>query len=167
MVATVEAKAAGREKGPRNSASDRISLDVMWQRSYPTAERSDLLSPSTTTSSLVLGDDDNNKNDNNNDSPYSAHGQVIGQHHNNTLLNTLMYDIEFPNGDVRKYAANIIAVNLSAQVDREGFHTNVLEAIMDHKRDRTAVPMSRKYFKTNQGRQTQRKTTVGWALQIK
>ena len=42
---------------------------------------------------------------------------MIGQHHKNPLLNTLMYDIEFPNGDVRKYAANIIAVNLLAQVD--------------------------------------------------
>ena len=68
---------------------------------------------------------------------------------------------------MRKYAANIIAVNLLAQVDPEGFHTNVLEEILYHKRDGTAVPMSGKYFKTNQGRQTQRKTTVLWALQIK
>ena len=95
------------------------------------------------------------------------YGQVIEQHHKNTLFNTLMYDIEFPNGDVRKYSDNIIAVNLLAQVNLEGFHTNVLEAILDHKRDGTAVPMSGKYFKTKQGRQTQRKTTMGWALQIK
>ena len=43
--------------------------------------------------------------------------QVVGQHHKNPLLNTLMYDIELPNGDVIKYAANIIAVNLLAQVN--------------------------------------------------
>ena len=78
-----------------------------------------------------------------------------------------MYDIEFSNGDVRKYAANITAVNLLAQVHPEGFHINVLEAILDHKRDGMAVPMSGKYFKTKQGRQTQRNTTVGLALQIK
>ena len=52
-------------------------------------------------------------------------GQVSGQHRTNPLLNTLMYDIEFPNGDVRKYAANSIALNLLAQVYPEGFHTNV------------------------------------------
>ena len=92
---------------------------------------------------------------------------MIGQHHKNILVNTLVYDIEFPNCDVRKYAANIIAVNLLAQVDPEGFCTNAFEEILDHKRDGTAVPMSGKYFKTKQGRQTQRKTTVGWALQIK
>ena len=68
---------------------------------------------------------------------------------------------------MKKYSANIIAENLLAQVDPEGIHTNVLEAIMDHKRDGTAVPMSGKYFKTKQGKRTQRKTTVGWALQIK
>ena len=94
-------------------------------------------------------------------------GKFIGQLHKNPLFNTLIYDIEFPNGDVRKYAANIIAVNLLAQVDPEGYHTNVLEEILDHKRNGTAVPMSGKYFKTKQGIQTQRKTTMGWALQIK
>ena len=82
-------------------------------------------------------------------------GQVIGQHHKNPMLNTFMYDIEFPNGDVRKHATNMIAVNCLAQVDPEGYHTNVLEAILDQKRNGTAVPMSGKYFKTKQGRQTQ------------
>ena len=92
------------------------------------------------------------------------YGQVIGQHHKNPLLNTFIYDIEFPNGDVIKYAANIIAINLLAQVDPGCYHTKVLGAILDHKHDGTAVPMSGKYFKTKQGRQTQRKTTLGWAL---
>ena len=77
---------------------------------------------------------------------------MIGQHHKNHLVNMLMHDIEFPNGDVINYAANIIAVNLLAQVDPEGFHTNVLEEILYHKRDGTAVPMSGKYFKSKQGR---------------
>ena len=92
---------------------------------------------------------------------------MVGQHHKNPLLNTLVYDIQFPNGDVSKYSANIIALNFLAQVDPEGYHANVLEAILDHKRDGTAVPMSGKYFKTKQGRQTQRNTTVVWELQIK
>ena len=92
---------------------------------------------------------------------------MIGQHNRNRLFNKVMYDIELPNGDLRKYSANIIAVNLLAQIDPEGFHTNVLEAILDHKSDGTVVPMSRKYFKTKQGRQTQCKNTVGWELQIK
>ena len=68
---------------------------------------------------------------------------------------------------MRKYAADIIALNLLAQVDPEGYQTNVLKAILYHNHYGTAVPMSGKYLKTKQGRQTQRKTTVGWSLQIK
>ena len=35
-------------------------------------------------------------------------GQVIGAHNKNPLLNTLVYDVEFPDGDVNKYATNLI-----------------------------------------------------------
>ena len=44
-------------------------------------------------------------------------GQVIGTHNENPLLNTLVYDVKFPYGDVKKYAANLIAKNVLPQVD--------------------------------------------------
>ena len=69
-------------------------------------------------------------------------------HSYNPLLITLVYDVEFPDGDVKKYAANLIAENLLSQVDPDGFHTNFLEAILDHNRYGNAVPMSDKDFKT-------------------
>ena len=34
-------------------------------------------------------------------------GQVIGAHNKNPLLNTLVYNVEFPDVDVKKYAANL------------------------------------------------------------
>ena len=94
-------------------------------------------------------------------------GQAIGAHSDDPLLRALVYDVEFPDGDVKKYAANIIADNLLYQVDPYGFHTNVFKAILDHKQDGTAVTMSEKCFNKNQGRQNQRQTTAGWAFQIK
>ena len=42
-----------------------------------------------------------------------------------------------------------------------------MEAILDHKRDGTAVPMADKFFNTKQGKLTQRHTTVGWSFLIK
>ena len=36
-------------------------------------------------------------------------GQVIGVHNDNPLLKLLVYAVEFPDGDVKKYAANLIA----------------------------------------------------------
>ena len=75
-------------------------------------------------------------------------GQVIGAHNDNPLLNTLVYDVEFPDGDVKKYAANLISENVLSQVDPNGYYKNTMEAILDHKRDGTAVTMADKFFKT-------------------
>ena len=36
-------------------------------------------------------------------------GNVVGSHNENHFLNTMVYDVEFPDGAVREYAANIIA----------------------------------------------------------
>ena len=68
--------------------------------------------------------------------------QAIGVHSDNPLMITLVYNVEFSDGDVNKYAANLIAENLLSQVNPDGFHTNVLEAILDHKRDETAMTIS-------------------------
>ena len=94
-------------------------------------------------------------------------GQVIGAHNDNPLLNTLVYDVKFPDGDVKKYAANLIAENVLSQVDPNGYYTNTMEVILDNKRDGTAVRMADKLFKTKQGKPTQRHKTVGWSFLIK
>ena len=94
-------------------------------------------------------------------------GQVIGVHNENPLLNTLVYDVEFSDGDVKKYAAKLIAENVLSQVDPNCYYTNTMEAILDHKRDGTSVRMADKFFKTKQGKLTQRHTMVGWLLLIK
>ena len=94
-------------------------------------------------------------------------GQVIGAHNENPLLNTLVYNVEFPDGDVKKYAAKLIAENVLSQVDPNCYYTNTMEAILDHKRDGTAVPIADKFFKTKQGKLTQRHTLVGWLFLIK
>ena len=68
---------------------------------------------------------------------------------------------------MKKYAANLISENVLSQVDPNGYYTNTMEAILDHKRDGIAVRMADKFFKTKQGKPTQRHTTVGWSFLIK
>ena len=46
---------------------------------------------------------------------------TIGNHAVNLLLNALIYDVEFPDEVVRRYAANMIAENVLAQCDADGF----------------------------------------------
>ena len=57
------------------------------------------------------------------------------------MLNTLSYNVEFSDGEVREYSANIIAENMYAQVDAQGFHHNLLEAILDFKKDSQALDL--------------------------
>ena len=59
-------------------------------------------------------------------------GQVTGTYDNNPFLNSIIYYVEFPDGQVKEYAANIIAENMLTQVDSDGMSTSLMEAIVDH-----------------------------------
>ena len=41
----------------------------------------------------------------------------MGKNSDNPILNTLMYDVELPDGTIRLYTANVIADNIYAQID--------------------------------------------------
>ena len=98
---------------------------------------------------------------------FDKNGTTIGNHAVNPLLNTLLCDVEFPDGSVRIYASNSIAENVLAQCDADGFYTNVMATVLDHKRDGTSVPMLEKYFTTKHGKRTMRQSTKGWSFHIK
>ena len=59
-------------------------------------------------------------------------GQVTGTYDSNRCLNSIIYDVEFPDGQVKKYAANIIAEKMLTQVDSDGMSTTLIEAIVDN-----------------------------------
>ena len=95
-------------------------------------------------------------------------GQVTGTYDNNPFLNSIIYDVEFPDGQVKEYAANIIAENMLTQVDSDSMSTTLMEAIVDHRRDdEKALQHHDKYVHTKNGRRHLRKTTKGWELLIK
>ena len=48
-------------------------------------------------------------------------GKVTGTYDDNPILNTVLYDVEFPDGQDREYAANVIAENMLTQVDSDSF----------------------------------------------
>ena len=95
-------------------------------------------------------------------------GQVTGTYDNNPYLNSIIYDVKFPDGQVKEYAANIIAENMLTQVDSDGMSTTLMEAIVDRRRDQSkALHHQDKYVQTKNGRHHLRKTTKGWELLIK
>ena len=77
--------------------------------------------------------------------------RVIGNPNDNPLLNTLMYDVEFHDGNIKKYAANIIAENVLVNCDSEGHYSNLISCIISHKTDGSAVSSEDGYIKSKNG----------------
>lgn len=77
----------------------------------------------------------------------NAEGNLIGTQHANPIMDTRIYDVQFPDGHVEAYSANAIAENIYAQVDVDGQRFVLLDEIMDHRKDNSAVKMDDKYIK--------------------
>ena len=96
-----------------------------------------------------------------------ADGNTIGTFDNNPILNSIVYDVEFPDGAIKQYAANTIAENMYSQLDSDGYSKTILESIIDYKVDDSAVTKDDMYVITQSGQRRLRMTTVGWKLLIK
>jgi hypothetical protein len=79
----------------------------------------------------------------------------------------MLYDVEFPDGIVKQYGANIIAQNILEQVEDDGYFTVKLKQILDHRREGNAVSKEQRYVTTRNGQQKLRQSTVGWKFLVK
>ena len=53
------------------------------------------------------------------------HGKLIGTYDDNPLLNSHIYEVEFPDREIKEFAANILADNCLYQVDTNGHHSQL------------------------------------------
>ncbi|MGH7954979.1 MAG: hypothetical protein ACREOZ_03375 [Gloeomargaritales cyanobacterium] len=90
----------------------------------------------------------------------------IGRHNRNPILDTRIYNVEFPDGHVQEFAANVIAESLYSQVDDEGNQYMIMQEIIDHEKDKTAVDKDDMWIRSANGTKRKRTTTKGWALTI-
>jgi hypothetical protein len=93
-------------------------------------------------------------------------GRPIGTAHDNPLLDSRRYEVEYVDGNVEELTANIIAENLIAQVDDEGRRQMMFEEIIDHRTTPEAVPKSQGTYVNQYGVRRQKLTTRGWELLI-
>ena len=92
-------------------------------------------------------------------------GNSIGKHHPDMSLNRTMYEVQFNDGHIESYTANLIAKNIYEQLDDEGNKFKLIKEIIEHKQDNTVIPKEAGTF-TFKGRTHQKKTTRGWSLCI-
>ena len=90
-------------------------------------------------------------------------GEMKGVASTNPILDTRTYDVEFPNGEVSEYSANVIAENMFAQCDMEGNQFAMLSSLVDHKKDGHAVEVADGFVQRGNNRH-RRITTKGWKI---
>ena len=97
-----------------------------------------------------------------------AQGNPIGESNANPILDSRIYELEFPDGRTEEYAVNVLAENLLNQADQDGWDTGLIDEIIDARKDpEIAVPMSEGTFETSTGQRRAVITTKGWDIQIK
>jgi hypothetical protein len=74
--------------------------------------------------------------------------------------------VEFQDGTVQEYAANLIAEAIFAQVDDEGRQFALIDSIIDHQKDGTAVSRDDMYVQHAGNNRHMRRTTKGWKLLV-
>jgi hypothetical protein len=66
-------------------------------------------------------------------------GRAKGSYNSNPMLNTRVYEVMFPDGELRRYSANVIAENMHSQVDSEGYQYQLLDEIVAHRSNRGGI----------------------------
>ena len=74
--------------------------------------------------------------------------------------------MEFPDGKVSAYTANIIAEHMVMQCDPAGNQLLLMDEIIDHKKDGSALQPVDKWVYRH-GKRHLRKSTKGWALCVR
>jgi hypothetical protein len=95
-----------------------------------------------------------------------ADGNPIGWCNANPILDTQEYKVQFPDGATDVFTANIIAENMYSQVDSKGYSHSIMDEIVDHEKDGTAVSKDDGIETTKDGLQQPKRMTRGWKLLI-
>ena len=96
-----------------------------------------------------------------------AEGKPVGTAHNNPLLDSREYEIEYIDGRIETMTANLIAENLLAQVDDEGHRHLLIDEIEDHKALPEAIPKDQGTYVAASGLPKPKRTTRGWILLVR
>ena len=80
------------------------------------------------------------------------------------MLNFIIYEADLPDVTNREYDINFISENMLTQVDRYGYTLNLMEGIINYKKDKTAVSKEDMYVVTKCEIKLLIKTSVGWKI---
>ena len=91
-------------------------------------------------------------------------GNVVDRAHDNPILDTRKYVVEFEGGEEAELTANVIAESMYAQCDPDGNLYVMFDSIVDYRKSTTALCKADQTAVRQDGRTFMRRSTKGWQL---
>jgi hypothetical protein len=89
-------------------------------------------------------------------------GEPVSHAHANPFFDTRKYEVEITDRTIERYAMNVISDNMYAQVDNKGNMFQLLDEIMDHKKDDTVIDIANGTVTSASGNVKPKIMTQGW-----
>ena len=93
-----------------------------------------------------------------------ANGLPIRTAHDNPLLDTRLYEVEYLDGHKDALTANTIAQNMFAEIDEDGNRHVLLDSIIDIRCDGSEIKQQDAFITSKNGGKRRRQTTQGWGI---
>ena len=143
---------------PESTQSEKTVDDFPDREEFDAYIGAQVVLPSKDGESLVLTKVASRKRD--------SDGKVTGKSNVNPILDTRVYQVEYPDGAVAEYSANVIAENILSQVDGDGHNFSYLCEILGHRSTDEAIMKEHGHVRTKSGVKPII-TTKGWELYVK
>jgi hypothetical protein len=151
-------ESADSDTTPSSSNNDKTVDDFPDRDEFDAYLGAQVVLPSKNGESIVLTKVTNRKRD--------SDGKLIGEGNSNPILDTRIYEVQYPDGAVAEYSANIIAENILSQVDSDGYGYSYLSEILGHRSTDEAITKECGYINTKSGRKPII-TTKGWEIYVR
>ena len=86
---------------------------------------------------------------------WDSAGKLFGKANSHPILDTRIYQVELPDGNMAEYSANVIAENMFSQCDASGNQFILMDTIVDHNMDGHAVKKTNMYKQSSRGSHNQ------------
>ena len=97
----------------------------------------------------------------------TSDNQQIETFDDNPMMNSIIYDVEFPDGVVKEYPANFIAENIYQNVDINRSEELSLYCIIDHSKSEDDVSKDDRYVITKNGNRRLRRNNIVWEVLVR
>ena len=93
-------------------------------------------------------------------------GKPIGDYNKDPLLDTRVYEVMFPDGEVNQYSSNLVAEAIWAECDADGRRYQILDDIINHEKLPDALEPNEAYENGSGTTNKYMKTTKGWRILV-